>query len=627
MVGATTDITERKLADQALRELSATLQNAVEGIARSDADGIIISTNPAFARLAGRNPEELIGMPWSKLFHPHDQARLAAAFHEMRLHGKVQVEARCIHKDGAYFHSELVMMAAIEHGKQFAGHYTFLKDITEQKQAESEIRKLAAFPRFNPYAVMELANDGSLSYYNDAAIDIARAIGKDHPSQILPPNVAEIVDECLRTRRSRVRLELQQGDRTVSWSFFPVMSLRIVHCYASDITDRLALENQLRQSQKMESIGQLAAGVAHDFNNILNIIMGYTNLLQVEKGLPEDAVDSLKQILTASQRASSLTRQLLTFSRRQVMQTKAVQLNQLVRSIVEMFPRSLSMQVRIDLMDPDVATSIRGDSGMIEQVVMNLVLNARDAMDANGVLTLRTSRRVFTEEDAQRGHEIRKGDFVRLEVQDTGCGIPPENVARIFEPFFTTKEVGRGTGLGLATVYGIIKQHEGWVSVESEVGKGTRFFVHLPYHEASDEAVAPRGEETHAAQGRETILVVEDEAPLRELIVKSLTHSGYSILAAANGVEGWELWQKERKRIDLVFTDLVMPGGMSGRELGEKIRAAGSRIPVIYTSGYSPDMLGSGFAVKEGENFLGKPYGQDKLRAILHRALDRRGAG
>jgi CheY-like chemotaxis protein len=386
----------------------------------------------------------------------------------------------------------------------------------------------------------------------------------------------------------------------------------------------LSLEAQLRHSQKLESVGQLAAGVAHDFNNILTVIQGYSDCLLARGGWDPTASKALKQIGDASKRAAALTRQLLTFSRKQILQPKVLDLNSVLQNLSNMLQRLLGEDVGLEPGLEKNLPRIEADTGMIEQVIMNLAVNARDAMPRGGKLHLATSAAKIDDAYVHRQADARTGLFVCLSVRDTGCGMDTKTLDRIFEPFFTTKEVGKGTGLGLATVYGIVKQHQGWIEVESELGKGTTFKVFLP---------AAPGERANSSDtgfiagpvkgGRETILLVEDEPVLRELVGEVLRGYQYRIVEAGSGPEALRAWDEHDGNIDLLFTDMVMPEGLNGRELAEQLRKRKPGLKVIYSSGYSTELFGK----ELGQNdvaFLPKPYPPQRLAETVRRCLDSR---
>jgi signal transduction histidine kinase len=493
----------------------------------------------------------------------------------------------------------------------------------ESRRAAREIEKLAAFPRCNPNPVIEFTRAGAVSYANEAAMHLARSLGQSSVTAILPEDTAATVSNCLR-QRTPCQVQSRIGERTFSWSFVPVPQSDGVHGYATEITERLGLEAQLRHSVKMEAVGQLAAGVAHDFNNILTVIQGHASLLLSRHAGDIATTAPLRQVSEAADRACGLIRQLLLFSRKQVMQPRPLDMADAVRGVSRMLERVMGEDIAVEVLCPRELPWVHGDPGMIEQVLMNLAVNSRDAMPRGGKFVLSATAQRFDSDRPTDHPEARTGEFVCLSVSDTGCGMDPVTLGRIFEPFFTTKEVGRGSGLGLATVYGIVKQHRGWIEVESEVGLGTSFRVFLPAEPRP--APAPRlTDDAPAAGGAETILVVEDEDALRELVTEILTTFGYRVVSAPSGVQALKVWEKHRDEIDLLLTDMVMPEGMSGRELAERLLRQEPELQVIYTSGYSPGMAGKDLALIGGFNFLPKPYPPVRLVEMVRECLDHRG--
>ena len=390
-----------------------------------------------------------------------------------------------------------------------------------------------------------------------------------------------------------------------------------------EVAERRKLEAQFLQSQKMEAFGQLAGGVAHDFNNILSVIMGYSNLLMEEEDLKAEVKDQLKQIYSAGERAANLTRQLLTFSRKKEMQVSALDLNEIVANTTKMLGRIIGEDVKLQCDFASNLPPIQADEGMMEQVLMNLAVNARDAMSKGGRLTISTERLVTDAAYTRGNPEARPGEFVRLTVRDTGCGMTPEIKSRIFEPFFTTKDVGKGTGLGLATVFGIVKQHQGWLEVESQVGVGTAFKVFLPAGPRSSPVAMPGVEEARVRGGTETILLVEDEAALRGMTRIILQRHGYRVLEAASGVEALKVWETHGAEVGLLLTDMIMPDGLTGRELAKQLLVRKPGLKVIYVSGYSVDTEGTTFRMREGVTYLQKPYHPKKLAETVRETLDR----
>jgi two-component system, cell cycle sensor histidine kinase and response regulator CckA len=389
-----------------------------------------------------------------------------------------------------------------------------------------------------------------------------------------------------------------------------------------DVTAQRRLEEQFRQAQKMDAIGQLAGGVAHDFNNILTVIHGHASLLVAGGNLSPAAARSAQQIAQASERAAGLTRQLLTFSRRQVMQPRRLDMNEVVGNMTKMLGRILGEDVTLQVNYWPQPPLAQADVSMMEQVLLNLAVNARDAMPKGGQLNIRISVEEIGDGHLARHHEAQEGQFVRLTVTDTGTGIAPETLPRIFEPFFTTKEVGKGTGLGLATVYGIIKQHHGWIGVQSEVGKGTTFEVYIPSAAESQQTGEEQPTDVVVRGGTETILVVEDEGPVRDLVVSVLHGLGYRVLEAGSGSKAMKVWSESKGKVDLVLTDLVMPDRMNGHELAAKLRAERPELKVIFTSGYSADVVGKEFVLQPGLNYLQKPYHPQTLALTVRECLD-----
>ena len=476
---------------------------------------------------------------------------------------------------------------------------------------EAEREHLAAFVEHNPNPVIELDAAGNASYYNDAARVTSAALHRKNPIDLLPGHARQIVANCLAQEKSVLNEQAQIEGRTFSWSFFPIARMGRVHGYAIDITDRLSLEAQLRQSQKMEAIGQLAAGVAHDFNNILTIMQGLTRRLGLTAS--RDQNEMLDQLFETTERAASLTKQLLAFSRRQVLQRRVLLLGDVVANMSRMLQRLIGENITLTVECAADMPPVEADAAMIEQIMLNLAVNARDAMPRGGQL-------LISMDALQASHESGHETWVRLSVRDTGTGMPPEVKSRIFEPFYTTKEVGKGTGLGLATVFGIVKQHEGLIEVESEVGHGTTFTIMFPAsNRALEVAARPAAPQTLKRGSGETILLVEDEPILRELAHAILTEAGYKVLGAEQCNTARALWQQHESEIDLLLTDMVLPGEQTGRELAVELQRLKPGLKVIYTTGYSQDLVEPDC---QPENFLQKPYPPETLMQTVRACLD-----
>jgi PAS domain S-box-containing protein len=447
-----------------------------------------------------------------------------------------------------------------------------------------------------------------------------------HPEDIVRVQ-AEFTQAIARGGSTDLEFRVLRPDGTVRWLRWRGQVTRDVpggveHILGvnMDITERRRLEDAFRQAQKMEAFGQLAAGIAHDFNNLLTVMVMDLALIQEEAEAGEHR-RPLTEIGDAVARATNLTRQLLTFSRRQPQLLGPLDLNHVVANVTRMLVRLIGEQITLtEHLTPEGAL-VHADSGMMEQVLVNLAVNARDAMPAGGRLDLHTEVVTLDENEARTRPRARAGRFVRLTVADTGTGVAPEHVARLFEPFFTTKEVGKGTGLGLATVFGIVAQHQGWIDVESALGVGTAFRVYLPLIDAPP--VTPRlahsREPASAPRTTDAILVVEDEPAVLRLLRRLLEGRGYRVLTAANGVDGLRVWEEHKAEISLLLTDMVMPGGIGGLQLSTQMRADKPNLKVIYSSGYVPD--GLDLSKLHDATFLAKPFSAEALLAAVARLL------
>jgi PAS domain S-box-containing protein len=428
--------------------------------------------------------------------------------------------------------------------------------------------------------------------------------------------------ELVRDQEAKIRSQAGAlRELLVSLSPITLSGQPHVLLLAQDVSERATLERQLRQAQKMEAIGQLAAGVAHDFNNILTVIQGHAGLMQQNLAAAGPHKKSLEQITAASARAATLIRQLLMFSRKQVMQFRHLDLNETLGHASKMLERLVGEHVQINFHPQNPIPAIHADSSMVEQIAMNLAVNARDAMPNGGQVFITTSLETIQRAATPMDPERRDGEFVCLSFRDTGTGMDTQILSHIFEPFFTTKAVGKGTGLGLSTVFGIVRQHHGWLDVESKPNQGATFRVYFP---ASRQPAEKTEAVTDGALsgGRETVLVAEDEDALRGMVVQVLRIQGYTVLEAASGVDALQVWEQARRPVDLLLTDMVMPGGIMGSELAERLSSQSPLLKVIYTSGYSPGMAGRDASLLEGRNFLPKPYSIGKLAQFVRACLD-----
>jgi len=512
-----------------------------------------------------------------------------------------------------------------------------VQQIRKQLIAREELFRLITESAADMIAVVSVSGErlyNSPSYEKILGYIPKEIEGTEGFEQIHPEDREKVRKAAAEARRTGTgqSVEYRMRHKNGNWLVLESMASTIVDEQGSveklvivnrDITNRKQLEEQFRQVQKMEAVGQLSGGVAHDFNNLLGVIIGYGEIIQ--EGL--DAIHPLRgsvdEILKAGHRAASLTRQLLAFSRQQVLDPKVLDLNTVVRDMVKMLKRLIGedIELRTDL-DTALAT-IKADESQIEQVLLNLAVNARDAMPQGGKLTLATSHFYMDQNFVRRyAFPVSVGDYILLRVSDTGCGMDARTKARIFEPFFTTKEKGKGTGLGLSTVYGIVKQSNGYIEVSSEPGTGTAFDIYLP---KVDQAVdtSTSGAASPSLRGNETILLVEDDPSLRALAVHMLESSGYAVVEASSGTAALEITRQQKVHIHLLLTDVVMPA-MSGRVLAEQILAESPHIMVLYISGYTGQTVGAHGVLAEGSYFLPKPFTREALARKVREVLDRK---
>lgn len=476
---------------------------------------------------------------------------------------------------------------------------------------------------FSPYAVLALAPGGSVVDANVTAVELAKHLGRTNPGELLPEDTSLIVRTCLASGHKRLGVESATGGRVLSFAFYPFASEKVVHCHVTDVTERQRMEAQLRHAQKLESVGRLAAGIAHDFNNLLTVVQGHTGLLRSDPATSPAMKESVQGIAQAAERGIKLTSQLLAFSRRNVLELRPLDLNEVLTGLSSLLPRTLGEDITYQFQYASDLPWIHADRGLIEQVFMSIAVNARDAMPRGGQLMVSTALVDIDASYVERHPlDARSGNFVCLTISDTGCGMDQMTLSRLFEPFFTTKEFGKGTGLGLATVYGIVRQHQGWVEVRSQLGQGTTFKVYLPPATGGELSANAPAKEPARLNGNETILVVEDEPPVRWIIKDVLTHYGYNVLEAGNGVEALALWHQQHANIKLLLTDMVMPVGLGGQELAEKFTKQEPTMKVIFISGYSLQVAGKGFTRMDDLNFLQKPFDGAKLARAVRQCLD-----
>ncbi len=523
---------------------------------------------------------------------------------------------------------EQLLDVMVELGKQL-GQFISRKQSEERLQQTTQT--LQALVQAAPVAIHVLDPEGKVQLWNPAAERIFGWSREDvlgHPLPLLPvgPNGEAVAPGqslhcqpicCCRKDGTTVEVSLSKAPlRDPAGALIGSMGILM------DLTEQKKLEDQLRQAQKMEAIGQLAGGVAHDFNNLLTIITGYSDILLARLRPGAKEMDLVNQIKHAGDRAASLTRQLLAFGRKQLFQVRILDLAEVIQNLGKMLRRLIGEDIELIIRNDPHLGLIKADPGQIEQVLMNLATNARDAMPAGGTLTISTSNVELTRNGVGQLPDIRPGPYVLLEVRDTGCGMNEATLARIFEPFFTTKDVGKGTGLGLATVYGIVKQSQGHIDVESQPGLGTTFRIWLPRQEETHLNLATSRESALVLPaGKETVLLVEDEDAVRKLLGQVLQFRGYQVLEARTGEEALQLCRQHQGKIALLVTDVIMPG-MNGRQLVEQVSAAQPDLKVLYMSGYPRTVLDDRAITAPGTAFLPKPINQGDLARKVRELLD-----
>ncbi len=544
-------------------------------------------------------------------------------------------EFEAIHKSGKRLYCE----ASVSHIDYEDGRATqgIIRDISERKKAEDEIRKLSLAVEQSPNSIVITDQNGSIEYVNPSFTQITgysskEVLGKNPrilKSYETDPDIYESLWATITSGKTwNGEFVNKKKNGTLYWSkafVSPIFDTNknITHFLSvqEDITERRELEEQFRQSQKMEAIGQLAGGVAHDFNNLLTIINGYSELILSKTDRDNPVFEQVQQIKEAGRRAGSLTRQLLAFSRKQIMQPVILNVNRLIKDMEKMLRRLIGENIDfISIYEKNIG-DIKADPGQVEQVILNLVVNARDAMPDGGKLTIETSNIQLTDSYVNVHQGSETGWYVMIAVSDNGVGMKPEIRDHIFEPFFTTKEQGKGTGLGLSTVYGIVKQSGGSIWVYSEPDLGTTFKIYFPQIETVQNVSTKYKHKEKNLNGHETILITEDEEFVRELVISGLQEYGYQVFSARNGKESLKVAKEHTGKIDLLLTDVVMPGG-SGGELANELTAKFPDIKILFMSGYTDESIVQHGMLSEGTNFIQKPFSIEALVEKIRSVLD-----
>jgi two-component system cell cycle sensor histidine kinase/response regulator CckA len=632
---------ERRHADEQLRIQSQALAAAANGILITDKQGNIVWANPAFTELTGYELHEIRGKNPRFLKSKQHQPAFYEELWRAILSGKVwKGEIVNRRKDGTLYMAEQTITPVRDATGDVLRFVAIQQDIGERKRTEESLREtneqLQSLVRAAPLGIIILSLEARVLQWNPAAERIfgwseAEVVG--HPLPTVPADERKAFDKTLESDwkghpQSNFKARRLRKDGTlvdVSLWTAPlrdrqgriVASLRLL----ADMSEHIRLEEQFRQAQKMEAVGRLAGGVAHDFNNILTVIEGFCDvaLEGVRQGDP--VVSDLAEIKKASDRAASLTRQLLALSRRQILSPKVLDLNSLIREMEKMLRRILGEDVDLRIALQEHLSPIEADPGQLEQILLNLAVNARDAMPGGGQLIIETKDATLDPAYAQLHLDAIPGDYVMLAVSDSGIGMDEATKSHLFEPFFTTKAEGKGTGLGLATVYGIVKQSRGTIAVYSEPGRGTCCKIYFPRYESSGVAKKPEPARPAVVGGSETILLAEDEETLRGLAERVLVKSGYRVLSAGDGAEAMKLVEIHDGPIHLLLTDVVMPKA-GGRQVAEMAARKFPEIKVLYISGYTDDAVVLNGVIDAEVAFLQKPFSPDALVRKVRGVLD-----
>jgi PAS domain S-box-containing protein len=632
------DISQRKIAEQKLRQSEANLA-AAQAIAHVgnwswEIIDDVLSWSAEMFQIYGVSPEEFDLKPASvrRLIHPEDASRCEKFLIDMFADRAVDAfDYRIVRPDGSERIVRVLGGAVARDAKGLPVRASgVVLDITEHKKAEERFSK-AFHANPEPMTIATLAEgryvDANESFLRVTGYSREETIGRtslDLKFWASPEERAKFVDILEKqgsVRDLEVTFQAKSGEQRSAVDSAEIIEIGGEKCIIAifkDVTEQKHLEKRLRQAQKMEAIGQLSGGIAHDFNNLLGVIIGYSELL--EERLSENSAERMhcERIKKAGQSAASLTRQLLAFSRQQVLEPKIVDLNVVVRNVEKMLRRLIGEDIDVRTEMAPVLGRVRADEGQIEQVIMNLAVNARDAMPQGGRLTIETANVELDEDYARRHAPQPPGRYILLAISDTGMGMDAATQSRIFEPFFTTKELGKGTGLGLSTVYGVVRQSLGHIWVYSEVGLGTTFKIYLPRIEGKILEEKPTTSVASSLRGTETVLLVEDDPSLRELTLGILATSGYTVLEADSPDSAMEIDRQHSGLIHLLLTDMVMPG-MNGQMLAGKLTQARPNMKVIYMSGYT------GFAYPKifdaDAALLPKPFTRVALLRKVHDVL------
>ena len=616
--------------------------NAADMIAVVDMDGRRIYNSLSYQKVLGYSSEELQASSAFEQIHPDDRERVKKAADDARRSGIGKtLEYRLRHKNGEWL--VLESTSSVIRDAQGAPEKLVIvnRDVSERKRTEEALRRLETGFRSvvedAPYGIYRASTAGRFQQVNPALQKMLgyelteELLAKDLPSEIFrhAGEYQRLIELFTRTQEIKdIEMEWERKDATLITVLCSGRrvndengALAHFEVFVEDVTEKRVLEKQLRMAQKMEAIGRLSGGIAHDFNNLLGVIIGYSRVLKRELGAINPLSEHALEIEKAGQRAASLTKQLLAFSRQQVLTPAVLNLNSLASDMEKMLPQLLGEDIEVTLVLDPLLGNVRADQSQIEQVIMNLAVNARDAMPIGGKLKIETANADLDDAYTRLHPGSKVGSFVLLAVTDTGMGMDAVTLTHIFEPFFTTKERGKGTGLGLATVYGIVKQSNGYTGVDSSPGKGTSFQIYLPRYAGQPAVDEVKPDSPDMIRGSETILLAEDSEPLRKLVKTYLDSAGFRVFSAESGEAALELSTRIGVTLDLLLTDVVMPG-MNGRALAEHLLSRQPGMKVLYMSGYTDTFIAGHGVLDPGTHLLHKPFTEEVFLRKVREVLD-----
>jgi two-component system cell cycle sensor histidine kinase/response regulator CckA len=604
---------ELRKSEEKYRNLHHSLRDAFVHV---DLSGRILDTNEVFQEMVGYGGEELSALRYDYLIPVKWHAQEAEIFSQQVLsRGYSDVyEKEYRRKDGTVLPVDARRVLLRDGEGKPASVWSIVRDITERKKNEEKLLSLSRFSDENPQPVLRVAPDGSIMYSNRGSEALISLWAGKVPEKYL--------DGLKRSWNTgeRQEIDVSEGSKSFKMTVVPFTAAGYINLYGRDVTEEKALAAQLNQAQKMEAVGQLAGGVAHDFNNILTAIIGFATFLQqkLRENAPLGRIAD--QIIVAAERAAELTQSLLVFSRKETVEMKPVNLNTVVEHVERFLQRIIGEGIELKTSPYAGDLVVLADSGQVEQILMNLATNAKDAMPEGGSIFIATTMIELDGKFVSAHGYGKPGHYGLITFEDTGCGMDEGTMERIFEPFFTTKEVGKGTGLGLSIVYGIVKQHNGFINVYSEPGKGTTFRVYFPVTQAMDagkslkKAAPVRG-------GTETILLGEDDAAVRQLTRVVLEESGYSVIEAIDGEEVVAKYKNNQGAVKLLILDIVMPK-RSGKSVADEITASNPEIRILFVSGYTANIIHQNGVLEKGLNFISKPFSPNLLLSKVREVLD-----